>query len=788
MIREALEDQPPPALTGGRSARVPIEAGLVAAVVLLAVVLAGWPGRWLPEIAASILALVGCARFLLRYSTVDSVPSIGVGAAVLGAASPAMPAPLLLAAWTTGSIIACAVLDRRLLMRPLSIAVFPLVAAAYLSVRELAAGAGAPAPVAIATATAAFVLVALLVAELQARLCGDAAGAVLGRLRPRPLLLAFGLNTVLAVLLVAGASLLDALAVLPGTRFGTVVMLILFGLIVLAATSAVEHRALSRSFDGLSEAALQLPWAMARESNEQILRYAAEVVTADRFEVVDARPVGPGIVAARFRDADGVERFLVAGRGRDRAPFTERDARALRAVAHLGAETLRVRRSTSELEREAYTDELTGLPNYRAFQAALFDINASRAADSQLAVVYVDLDGFKAVNDRYGHEVGNRMLQVVARRLRGAVRPSDRPARVGGDEFVVILPDVGDAQQAEVVAGRIREELAEPYVIGEHVVLLTVSTGVAHSAHPLGDPTLLVEQADERMYSARGRALHHGAPGEEVAVPIDPLGSRLNGAVAAVIDERRLWVAYQPVIDNVLGRVVSVEALVRGEDPVLGPLEPGLLVHEARRLGRLHELTAQVLELAFAEVSALQPLAPELRKLHVNIEVDQLLDERLRELLERLRAEYPSIELTLELTENSLNRASLEVMSAVSDLASQGIAFALDDFGQAYSSVLAIVQYRFQVLKIDRSLLRDLQDHRSQQVVRALVLLARKLRVQAVVEGVENQSLRDQLAQLGVRYMQGYYFGRPVAAQRLRLRLERHGLDEGRASKPALDG
>jgi len=221
---------------------------------------------------------------------------------------------------------------------------------------------------------------------------------------------------------------------------------------------------------------------------------------------------------------------------------------------------------------------------------------------------------------------------------------------------------------------------------------------------------------------------------------------------------------------------------------VLGPLEPGLLVHEARRLGRLHALTAQVLELAFAEVSALQSLAPELRKLHVNIEVDQLLDERLRELLDRLRAEHPSIELTLELTENSLNRASLEVMNAVSDLASQGIAFALDDFGQAYSSVLAIVQYRFQVLKIDRSLLRDLQEHRSQQVVRALVLLARKLRVQAVVEGVESQSLRDQLAQLGVRYMQGYYFGRPVSAQRLRLRLERHGLDEGRASKPALDG
>ncbi len=772
------------------SPRLLVEAAATAALIGGALVVgAGELGRWWVVALVALGAVVGCARFRVRLSMVQGVPGIGFGAAVLTATADIVPTPLLLASWTAGSIIGRAVLDRRLLLRPGGIIALPLLGALHVLVWHVVHDAlGLWTPAALAAGTA-YVVGAVLVAELQSWPSGAPRWRVLARLRTKQLVLVLLLNVVVGLALRAVAMQLGTLIGDTDGRFGTAFALLLFGLTVLAVTSAVELRRLSASYAGLTAAALQLPWPADREAGGQLLGHAASVLSADRLAIRAAPSSDLGALSAAFRDADGVEHHIVAERDRGRTPFVDRDARALRAIAHLGAETLRIRRSTSDLEREANTDELTGLPNYRAFQASLIELNASRREGASLAVVYIDLDGFKAVNDRYGHEIGNRVLQTAAHRLRGVIRPSDRPARVGGDEFVVILPDVGELAHAETVARRITESLSEPYLLGDRTVLITISTGIAHSEQPLSDPAQLVEQADERMYTARGRVPLPGRPSDaDDAAADEERGPGLASAVAAAIDERRLRVEYQPVVDNVIGRVLSVEALVRGEDPVLGAFETGLLVHEARRQGRLHALTEQVLEHAFADMLRLQAIAPELRKVHVNIEVDQMLDPALLALLDRLQSAHPSVELTLEMTENSLDRASIEVMEAMAGLAERGVSFALDDFGQAYSSVLAIVQYRFQVLKIDRSLLHRLQERKSQHVVRALVLLARKLGVQAVVEGVENRAVRDQLAQLGVRYMQGYWFGRPVPVERLAQRLERHGLDEGRASKPALDG
>lgn len=638
-------------------------------------------------------------------------------------------------------------------------------------------------PATAAVATAAYILFSLAVLSTPQLVEGESPRAIIADFLPWRILLVFALNT--ALVIVVGAARAWTLLSPPESHveISTVISLTLTAAVVSAAAMLRTARVARQRIDGVIDAALALPWPGDEDPIALMREYASRALRSGRIEVRTTPPNSRFEIGASFLDPAGEIHYLVARRKPGRSPFIDRDQQTLTAIAHIGQNDMRVRSETSGLLSEAHTDPLTGLPNYRAFQSAL----ASAADYTAIAVAYIDVDDFKTVNDRHGHEIGNLVLQAVANRLARAVRPTDFVARVGGDEFVVILGEVADLAHAERIVARITRAVSPPIDLGGTVVMVNFSTGVSFS--PGGrelDPLRLVEEADARMYSSRGRVSAATAPGGSTRS-----GGELGDATAAVravaetIDGQHLVAYYQPIVDNVLGEVIAYEALVRAKHPDFDGISPSLLVHEASRTGRLDMLTEQLLDKVVVDSARIRSLDPKLNDVHVNVEVDQLTARRILPRLADIVTEHPDLHLTLEMTENSLGRATDLILADLAALRGSGLIFALDDFGQAYSTMLSIVQYPIEILKVDRALV-EVSSHggKSQQVMRSLVLLSRKLGVTMVVEGVETVAERDWLAKLGVRYMQGFLFERPQPIEVVLETLERQGRHVPNATKP----
>ena len=712
--------------------------------------------------------------------------SFGASAGFLGIALlPGVHWAMVLS-WAVGLGIGWAVVSRRVLRGTQAAGRAAVLGTVYL-LAWVAMG-DANVPLAAAAATVAYLVVALAIIVIPDLAAGLRPGRVLTQFLPWRILLIFAIDAGLVI----AVEVLRRLALVAAEASSTAISII----VPLAVTAAVvagigmlrTARIARLRLDGVFEAALALPWPPEEDPLELMRRFASHALRTDRVEVRETAPDRRHEIGSAFVTPDGETHYLVARGSPGRSPFIDRDAQTLLAIASIGQDAMRERKATQGLISDAHTDPLTGLPNYRAFQAALAGVSSL----TSLAVAYVDLDGFKTVNDAHGHEVGNRVLQVIAGRLSRAVRPSDFVARIGGDEFVVILTDVEDFEHAEQVVARIVRRVSPPIDLGGGVVVaITLSSGLSFSAAGDAlDPARLVEEADARMYASRGRSGLPAGRGDEAAsaAPVDTGdASDTVRAVAEIIDGGRVAVHYQPVIDNVLGVIIGLEALVRGVHPELGTISPGLLVHEARRTGRLDLLTSQVLDRVALDMQDLRRIVPELRDVHINVEVDQLTSRRILPQLADFVEEHPELRLTLEMTENSLNQATELLLADLRELRGSGLRFALDDFGQAYSTLLAIVQYPFDTLKVDRVLVGEAPgSQKSRQVMRSLVTLSRKLGVTMVVEGVETEEERDRLAKLGVRYMQGFLFGRPEPVAKLRERMAASGLAVANATKPEL--
>jgi len=770
-----------------------ISAAALQAPVLLA--------NWVEALFLLLCALL-CSGFAIQVSSRAPELAYGVSAAVLGFVAPSDRVVEVILVWAAGTLIGSSAVRRDLVSGARNAARMVLCAFVYFAIWELVDAGGVVFAAAAALATAGYLLVDLVLDLLPLLLRGQRLRDLVRSLLAWRIGLAFGINVLLVVLVHYAAPWLDALSGHPEAGIGLIVAFTVTAAFFFAFAMLDGVRAQRLRFDGVLGTALALPWPADRDPLEIMRSRAAEAVDCDGVEIRDAPPRLRRELGAPFRTPDGEERYLVAIRGPARSPFLPADLDALSAVAHIGEESMRVRSEARGLEEEASTDPLTGLPNYRAFQRSLAQAAAARAEGVGIAVVYLDLDGFKQVNDTHGHEAGNEVLRVVAGRLRMAVRPLDTVARVGGDEFVVVLSGLTGREDAVQVAERMARAVGEPMSVSGGAVAVTASLGIGYSDDPGEDPLALVEQADSRMYTGRrGRRepLPAPVPGPRrgpVPMPTPdalvaagpapqtpaPVAADYVGVVNEVIDERRLTVVYQPIVDNVVGEVVALEALVRAEHPAFGTIPPPLLVNEARRLGRLDALTAQVLELAFEDMTRFQEHAPALRAVHVNVEVDQITEERSLGRILELSAAHPRVGLTLELTENSLGRGTDALLAELDGLRGRGVSLALDDFGQAYSTMLSVVEYPFDVLKVDRALIQELlASEKARQVIRSLLLLSRKLDVRMVVEGVQTGAERDGLARLGVRYMQGYLFSPPVPAEELRSRFRGAGLIEPNA-------
>ncbi|WP_077488079.1 putative bifunctional diguanylate cyclase/phosphodiesterase [Sinomonas mesophila] len=419
-------------------------------------------------------------------------------------------------------------------------------------------------------------------------------------------------------------------------------------------------------------------------------------------------------------------------------------------------------RTQAELEQLAVTDVLTGLPN----RSILSNI-ATRAAH-ETAVIMVDLDSFKEINDTLGHDTGDTVLVEVSRRLKSAVRGSDVVARLGGDEFAILIRDTTE-QEAVQIARRALDALQENVSVGDVSVRATASMGV--SVGPPDWPQR-VRDADIAMYEAKSR----GRNTIQIFRPdmLDATTERAKTAaeLRTALQRDELELVYQPVVDLGSGHAVGVEALVRWNHPTRGVVMPGSFIPIAEDLGLIVDLGRSVLEQAIAQMGAWVDEAPDLPAftVHVNLSATELrrpgLDRDIGSCLKTYGV-HPS-RLVLEITETVLMTRGSEEARMLGRLNDLGVSLQIDDFGTGYSSISYLRDLPAQTVKVDQSLISTIDSDPDQaQFVEAILHLISSAGLSAVVEGVETARQAELLRGMGCPYAQGFYFSRPVPPERV---------------------
>ncbi len=424
------------------------------------------------------------------------------------------------------------------------------------------------------------------------------------------------------------------------------------------------------------------------------------------------------------------------------------------------------------LARKALTDPLTGLPNRELLLTRLTEALAAAAAtpaagtESGTAVLFVDVDRFKVVNDSLGHAVGDRLLVTLGERLRTAVRPGETLGRFGGDEFVVLSPGVSDRAEAVVVARRLRAALAEPLDVDGRLLAVDLSVGIAISAPGEVAPEALLRDADAAMYAAKVRT------GDSVVVFDDTLRGQVVERLALerelrdALDSGALDVHYQPVL-TLDGELVGFEALARWDSPLRGMVPPTTFVPLAEETGLIGRLGAYVLDEACAQLAAWQHAMPGLQNatMAVNLSGRQLADAQLVETVSEVLGRNglaPDL-LCLEITENVL--ADEGEAGSLVRLRDLGVRLAIDDFGTGYSSLVSLRRLPVDVLKLDRLFVAGLGSNVSDTaIVRCGIDLAHALGMTVVAEGVETAQQLTVLRTLGCDNAQGYWWSRPLPA------------------------
>jgi diguanylate cyclase (GGDEF)-like protein len=419
-----------------------------------------------------------------------------------------------------------------------------------------------------------------------------------------------------------------------------------------------------------------------------------------------------------------------------------------------------------QAQRESLHDALTALPNRVLLQQRVSTtLDEVRRDGTGLALFLLDLDRFKEVNDTLGHPVGDALLEIVARRLVGAVRPEDTVARLGGDEFAVLLPDIEHPNDAIEVAGRIKMALTEPFHLEGVLLDVDVSIGIALCPQHGDEAEVLMRRADVAMYVAKGEQT-----GIEVYdVARDPNSPARLGTVTALreaLDRSQLELHYQPKVSLDDGTVVGVEALVRWQHPVRGLVPPDEFVPLAERTGLVHRLTAFVLREALDQVTEWWAHGIQV-PVAVNVSMRDLQETDLAGLVAaQLDAHHlPPSALVLEVTESVLAHDPGRAVATLRELADLGVSSSLDDFGTGYSSLLLLERLPVAEIKIDRSFVRRLDETDGDPaMVRSIVGFAHGLGLSVVAEGVETSSAWTQLREMGCDVAQGYRVARPMAA------------------------
>ena len=448
------------------------------------------------------------------------------------------------------------------------------------------------------------------------------------------------------------------------------------------------------------------------------------------------------------------------------------------------------------LEQLAYSDSLTELPNRLALETTLQDIVCARSFYETVGVFFIDIDGFKAVNDSYGHETGDSLLKAIAERLRTLGRPEDFICRISGDEFIMVFPSLPTPCEAGNVGKRIRSALEQPFNVLDRFLSVSASIGFAVSPGDGDDPATLLRYADAAMYEVKKSGKNGVRRYEPTSEPTTRdravLVQELKQAVLG--DLPGLTLAYQPIFNDATGRVDKVEALLRWESTVRGSVSPGEFIPLAEEVGLIHKLGSWVLYTACRQAKTWHDQGVRNVRVCVNVSAHQFVQPEFVAVVEdALRASgLPPCGLELELTESVVIHAFERVRECIGALRGKGVAVALDDFGTGYSSLSCLEELEFDTIKLDRSFAQKLARTRGEvhypvAIVRAVVEIAAVLGVQVVAEGVETSEQRNLFRSLGCTLLQGYCLARPMPAEQVTtLLLEPgHGIPKVRVATAA---
>ncbi len=535
-------------------------------------------------------------------------------------------------------------------------------------------------------------------------------------------------------------------------------------------------------FDDRSQAA----WAISGERPVVVDDYSRET----RFRgspILHEHCVRSGIVvpiSARELSFGALAAHTTVVRG-----FSDDDVNFLQAVANVLAAAIERRRNEQETRHRALHDPLTGLPNRDLFRDRLQHALArARRRDTTLAVLFLDLDNFKYVNDTLGHEAGDELLRLLAPRLSDAIRAGDTLARFGGDEFVALCEDIANEREAIEIAERVRRCLTRPVRLagGTHHVSASIGVALPTAGHDL--PESLLRDADAAMYRAkqRGRARFEVFDADMRATLVRRMETEAE--LRRALERGALHLAFQPVIEIDSGRLVAVEALARWDHPERGAVPPAEFIPVAEESGLIVPLGDWVLREAMQKAAQWRELCPPGERplvVSLNLSTRQMSEPRFVASVAEALADtsVDPQQIALEITETVLiedTEAATQTLHALEDL---GVRLVLDDFGTGYSSLGYVKRFPLSFLKIDRSFVATLGENgRDAAIVSAIVEMSRALGARVVAEGVETDEQLRGARELGCELAQGYLFARPLGAEEIRPLLRR---DPWRTDAPA---
>ncbi len=425
---------------------------------------------------------------------------------------------------------------------------------------------------------------------------------------------------------------------------------------------------------------------------------------------------------------------------------------------------LALRQAHDEIERQANEDALTGLPNRRAFDLALAERGKMGA---NLAIIRIDLDHFKDVNDRFGHAAGDLVLERVAQILKEETRTIDMPARIGGDEFIVLLGLEHTRAEADALVRRIQERIREPIPFEGHELKVGSSFGIALGKPPETCPEEVIRAADAALYAAKdaGRNLiiHYTSDLHEQVTARRQQTEELRRA----LENAEFEPVYQPIIDAASGALVSVETLVRWRHPERGLLAPSAFLDHARDINILPEIDRQVMDRAFRDIGRINSHGLYVPQFSLNLTPERLADQAL--LKGTLEGDTAGAALTFEILESTfLEKANDDMHFAIDLLRDHGARIEIDDFGSGHASMISLMHLRPDGLKIDMQLVREAPHSRPyRMMVSSAVRLANTLGITVTAEGIETEEHRVLMTRLGCHKLQGYLFSKPLTADDL---------------------